>query len=815
VNPLPLFEQATSGTFPTPRPFQDVAHQALRDGLRAGHMNQLLVAPTGSGKTVVGLRVIHEALQRGKRGLFVCDRIALINQTSERADSYGMTNHAIVQAGHWRRDNSQPFQICSIQTIQRRGFWPDADVIVLDEAHTLNSAAIEKLERKSIPIIGLTATPCTKGLGLYFTNMVNAATMHELTQSGVLVPMRIMTCITPDMAGAETSGGEWTAKAAGEREAKIIGDVVGEWTRHADNRKTIAFGADIAYCTQLVQRFNEAGINAATFTSETPDRERAELLAEFSKPNSEIRILVSVEALAKGFDVPDIGCVIDARPLRKSLSTAIQMWGRGLRSSPGKTECLLLDHCIASGQRVLTDRGLVPIEQVTLSHKLWDGHEYVAHKGVVSRGIRPILRYAGLAATADHPVKTAQGWRTLGQCADEQIPIRKTGVGRAALRECDDHFSDDGLAGAARAALSACIVRVRWLWLSLHDCAAEFAARTQQGLSGLQPAQAVPEVAVWAGQFNAPTLQQPEGQPLSGLWRKGDRVPFRVRDHLRSLDQTEFGHSGESGVNGTGQDQQRRALRAGQYPVGRAATEHEQHARIEARRAIPSIPDRAPRSALRRCIAQAIDMGRRFLRGNRAALASSEPQAEGQVWDILEAGPRNCFTCEGLLVHNSGNIKRFLEDFEDVFYNGFKSLSTAEKQDSRVRDDSEYTPSGCPKCQHKPFHRRCLSCGFEKVSQALEDTTQGVMKEIMIGKRVAAADPRDLWNQLCTYAKENLRSEKKAGWAWHKYRDLTGQKVPRDFPPFDFAPEAPVSAALAGKLKSMRVAYFKAKEKAA
>lgn len=508
MNALSLFEQPKPvGQFPTPRPFQDVAHNALRQGLADGHMNQLLVAPTGSGKTVVGLRVIHEALKRGKRALFVCDRIALINQTSARADEYGMTNHAVVQAGHWRRDNSQPFQICSIQTIQRRGFWPDADVIVLDEAHTLNSAAIEKLERKSVPIIGLTATPCTKGLGLYYTNMVNAATMHELTESGVLVPMRIMTCVTPDMAGAETSGGEWTAKVAAEREAKIIGDVVGEWIAHAENRKTIAFGADIAYCTQLVQRFNEAGINAATFTSETPDGERAELLKEFSKPDSIIRILVSVEALAKGFDVPDIGCVIDARPLRKSLSTAIQMWGRGLRSSPGKQECLLLD-----------------------------------------------------------------------------------------------------------------------------------------------------------------------------------------------------------------------------------------------------------------------------------------------------------FT---------GNIRRFMADFEDVYFNGFKSLSTAEKQDSTVRNDEEYTPAGCPQCGHKPFHRHCLSCGFEKVSRALEDTTQGVMKEIRIGKskKVAAESGQDLWAQLCTYARQNLKSDKKSGWAWHKFREITGQDLPRGFPHFDSTPDVQVSGALASHLHYAKIKYWKGQAK--
>lgn len=332
--------------FPTPRHFQDRAHDQLRDGLRAGHRCQLLVAPTGAGKTFIGLRVAHEALLKGRRAVFVCDRTALIEQTSARADSYGLRDHAIVQANHWRRDNSMPFQIASIQTIAARGYWPPADVIIIDEAHTQHSAWVEKLQSCSAAVVGLTATPCSRGLGLSFTNMVNAATMHELTEAGVLVPLRILTCVTPDMTGAATAGGEWTNKAAAERELQIVGDVVSEWVKHAENRKTIAFGADIAYCTTLIQRFNEAGIGAAAYTSETSDREREALLEEFRKSDSTIRVLVSVEALAKGFDVEDIGCVIDARPLRKSLSTAIQMWGRGLRSSPGtgKNDCLLLDH---------------------------------------------------------------------------------------------------------------------------------------------------------------------------------------------------------------------------------------------------------------------------------------------------------------------------------------------------------------------------------------------------------------------------------------------------------------------------------------
>lgn len=336
----------TAPRFPTPREFQVSAHKKLREGVRAGHKRQLLVAPTGAGKTYLGLRVIHEALQKGRLAIFVCDRTALINQTSARADDYGLTNHGIVQANHPRRDNSLPFQIASVQTLSARGYWPKADVIVIDEAHTQYKATREKLSSTEAVVVGLTATPCSKGLGLSYSNVVNAATMHELTEVGVLVPLRIFSCTTPDMRGAETSGGEWTDKAAAERSAKIIGDVVAEWQRFGENRKTIAFGADIAYCKALAGRFNEAGVYAEVFTSETPDAEREQLLREFRKADSAIRILISVEALAKGFDVEDIGCVIDARPLRKSLSTAIQMWGRGLRSSPntGKTDCRLLDH---------------------------------------------------------------------------------------------------------------------------------------------------------------------------------------------------------------------------------------------------------------------------------------------------------------------------------------------------------------------------------------------------------------------------------------------------------------------------------------
>lgn len=338
-----MFHGPNTYTFPPPRECQIRGIEGLRAGLRAGHMNQILAIPTGGGKSIGALMLIAESLKKFRRATFACDRITLINQVSAEADKVGMQNHGIVQADHWRRDNSLPFQIASVQTIQARGYWPESDLYVIDEAHVLHKAHKELLEAKRAPVIGLTATPCTKGLGKYFTNLVNAATMDQLTRAGVLVPMRILTCTAPDMSQAKTVGGEWTAGSASKCEAKIIGDVVGEWLTHASGLKTIAFGADIAYGRELVKRFKAADVNAAEYTSETTPDDCKRLLEEFRNPDSAIRVLVSVEKLAKGFDVPDVGCVIDARPLKKSLSTAIQMWGRGLRCSPGKTECVLLD----------------------------------------------------------------------------------------------------------------------------------------------------------------------------------------------------------------------------------------------------------------------------------------------------------------------------------------------------------------------------------------------------------------------------------------------------------------------------------------
>lgn len=333
------------GEFPPLRPFQTAAHEALRQGVREGHRRQLIMAPTGAGKTILAMNVINETLKKGNRAMFVCDRKTLIAQTSNVARELGLGHHGIIQAQNPMFDMSRRFQIASCQTLMRRGWPQDMDVIVVDEAHCLYKTWVDYVTSPDCKalVVGLSATPFARGLGKIFSNLINAATMHDLTESGVLVPMRVFSCRKPDMAGAETSGGEWTDRAAEERELVLVGDVVTEWNRIARGLKTIIFGATIRHCEEIVRQFGQVGVSACAFTADTKDEERADILRGFT--SGAVQVLVSVEALAKGFDVKDVGAICDCRPLRKSLSTAIQMWGRGLRSSPetSKSECILLD----------------------------------------------------------------------------------------------------------------------------------------------------------------------------------------------------------------------------------------------------------------------------------------------------------------------------------------------------------------------------------------------------------------------------------------------------------------------------------------
>lgn len=335
----------------TLRPYQTESVEALRRGIREGKRAQMYYLPTGGGKGTLAAYFLQEAQRKGMRASLIVDRRVLVEQTSQVLDRYQIP-HGVAMAGHWRYRPYELVQVASAQTLEARGFFPDMKLAILDEGHILRKSIVEfvKARRNDLVVLGLSASPFTKGIGQVYDGVVSGGTTNGLIGTGFLVGPMFYAATTPDMNGAKIVAGEWSDKDIEERGLKIVGDIVAEWVDKTNRHfggpaKTICFSATVDHGEEICRQFNAAGFNFQQISYRDKNEERRrELIEEFKRPDSSINGLVSVEALTRGFDVPDVAVGIGARPLRKSFSTHIQMLGRVMRSSPGKSQCIWLDH---------------------------------------------------------------------------------------------------------------------------------------------------------------------------------------------------------------------------------------------------------------------------------------------------------------------------------------------------------------------------------------------------------------------------------------------------------------------------------------
>ena len=324
------------------RPYQKESIECIRELIRAGKRNILLVSPTGSGKTKIASHMVAETSRKKNRATFVVDRLSLIEQTSRTFYAEGIA-HGVIQGDHYNYAPSELVQVASQQTLARRK-WPESQVIFVDEAHTITKTVRERLWPRDTIAVGLTATPFSKGLGALYDAVVNVTTTNRLIADGYLSNYRIFAPSEPDMTGVRVVAGEWEEKEAAKRALEVVGDCVAEYLKRGNGQKFICSAVNVDHVMELQRQFMAAGVVCATYTYKDLADDRADIVEEFRKADSNIRGLITVTAASKGFDVPDIGVVIMARPLRSSLTEHIQFFGRGLRTAEGKTECLVLDH---------------------------------------------------------------------------------------------------------------------------------------------------------------------------------------------------------------------------------------------------------------------------------------------------------------------------------------------------------------------------------------------------------------------------------------------------------------------------------------
>jgi DNA repair protein RadD len=320
--------------------------------IAAGNRNIVLVAPTGSGKTIIAGEIIQHYVHRYRPVLVVAHRLEIITQTSAKLYARNIA-HGIIKAGFEPRPMAR-VQLASVQTLWVRAMrsqampLPPADLVIIDECHHATAHTWRKIIEAypDAVLIGLTATPCRgdgRGLGGIFTTMIECPQVGELIKQGYLVATRVYAPIDPDLTGVRTVAGDYVESQLADRMdvAKLIGDIVTHWHKFGERRKTVAFAVNVAHSMHLRDEFVRSGVRCEHLDGETPKDERDAILARLA--SGETEVVTNCMVLTEGWDLPAVGCAILARPTKK-MGLYRQMIGRVLRPADGKTDAIILDH---------------------------------------------------------------------------------------------------------------------------------------------------------------------------------------------------------------------------------------------------------------------------------------------------------------------------------------------------------------------------------------------------------------------------------------------------------------------------------------
>lgn len=340
-----------SGT-PELRAYQVDVIDRVAAEIAAGRRRVLIVAPTGAGKTVIAAAISAKAQKNGRRILVIAHRIEIVRQTVAKLYDAGV-DAGIIQAGFPPRPG-QPVQVASIQTLHARAIrssameMPPADILVIDEAHHACAETYQDVI-EAYPdaiVIGLTATPCRRdgrGLGNIFDALVECPQVAALIEQKALVPARIYAPSTPDLDGVRVERGDYVESqlAARVNTAELVGDIGMHWLKLGEGRPTICFATGVEHSVAIRNEFRRLGVMAEHIDGSTPADERDAILKGLA--SGKVELVTNCAVLIEGFDCPEIGCLILARPT-KSLGLYRQMIGRALRPAPGKNDAIILDH---------------------------------------------------------------------------------------------------------------------------------------------------------------------------------------------------------------------------------------------------------------------------------------------------------------------------------------------------------------------------------------------------------------------------------------------------------------------------------------
>jgi len=355
----------------TPRGYQQAAINAAIDELRRTTDPILIEAATGAGKSVIVAHLARHlhTVSQGKRVLCLAPSKELTLQNAAKMKAIG-ERLSIFSASAGAKSTRHPIVFGTPGTVKNaisRFTNGDYCAVIVDEAHGITPtirAIIEAMQATNprLRVIGMTATPFRLGTGYiyrqgpdgrvngddtcrepFFMKSVARIGARDLIEQGYLTPPIIGT----HEEGYDTSGlilkpnghfDDASVDAAfvghGRKTATIVADVV----RQAAGRKGVVFfAATIQHAQEVLASLPPE--KSAIVTGQSADRAGA--LARFDR--QEIKYLVNVNVLTVGWDAPHVDVIAILRRT-ESVGLLQQIIGRGLRTSPGKDDVLILDY---------------------------------------------------------------------------------------------------------------------------------------------------------------------------------------------------------------------------------------------------------------------------------------------------------------------------------------------------------------------------------------------------------------------------------------------------------------------------------------
>jgi ATP-dependent helicase IRC3 len=332
---------------------QEAIHRVGAAHLR-GILRQLIVLPTGTGKTIIFASLI--ALMNLGRALVIAHRDELIEQAADKIRLV-VPNAAVGIVKAERNEILFPTVVASVQTISRERRLDqlprDFKTIIIDEAH---HAAAESYKRildalgafgpAGPLVVGFTATADRadkQGLDVVFEEIVFQKNVLEMIREGYLADIRAKQVhLQADFNLLHTRNGEFIGGECEDllMQANIERHGVEAYREHAAGRTSILFAPTVGLAHAMAGAFQKAGISSAAIDGTTDIDIRRDVLDRFKR--GDIRVLANCMVLTEGFDEPRVDCILMARPT-KSRSLYTQMVGRGTRLYPGKSDCLVID----------------------------------------------------------------------------------------------------------------------------------------------------------------------------------------------------------------------------------------------------------------------------------------------------------------------------------------------------------------------------------------------------------------------------------------------------------------------------------------